>query len=115
MLRNLMIRRPFSVAIVILSAGSLLAFNSVGVMGQQQRMDPAPQRTPQGQVQIDSSGSETPGGPTQIQAPGGSTEYECHGYIDCNNAISDCIAADGDFEATEYDEDGGVIGGSCTH
>lgn len=78
----------------------------------QQRM---PQRTTE-QQQIRNPGqSTTPTGPAVLQANPESSEYTCEGYNDCNNAISDCIAADGDFEATEYDDEGGVIGGTCSH
>lgn len=56
-----------------------------------------------------------PTGPAVLQSNPDSSEYTCQGYDDCNNAISDCIAADGEFEATEHDDEGGVVGGTCSH
>lgn len=77
----------------------------------QQRL---PQRTSEQQIQIQRQPT-IPTGPAVIQANPDNSEYTCKGYDDCNNAISDCIAADGDFEATDHDDEGGVIGGTCTH
>ena len=76
----------------------------------------AQQRTPQRTVEQQQVQTEVPTGPAVFQSTPNTPEpYTCSGYIDCNNAISDCIAAEGDFEATKHDDDGGVIGGTCTH
>ncbi|MBT9313271.1 hypothetical protein [Leptothoe kymatousa] len=95
---------------VLASLLPLLAVTPQQASAQQR----VPQRTRQQQIQAPSQPT-TPTGPAVLQANPDSSEYTCQGYNDCNNAISDCIAADGDFEATEYDDEGGVVGGTCSH
>lgn len=103
---------PQKLAVTILAGVLPLLVVTPKQATAQQRM---PRRTTeQQQIQVPTRPT-VPTGPAVLQSNPDSSEYTCQGYVDCNNAISDCIAADGEFEATEHDDEGGVIGGTCSH
>ncbi|MEM6253850.1 MAG: hypothetical protein AAF821_13105 [Cyanobacteria bacterium P01_D01_bin.156] len=110
----MMFSNAYSKTIAVTTLASILPLLAVipQHVSAQQRM---PRRTTEQQQMQVPDQSTVPTGRAVLQANPDSSEYTCQGYVDCNNAISDCIAADGEFEATEHDDEGGVIGGTCSH